>query len=124
MLRRLPVFVLRRVRCAMVRRARSGSRHQPDGIASASRLSAATRSSAGRSGLDHSPSMYASPAPTSPPTSIRTAAAVSWTWILLRKGSAGFGHRALGCVPCKTRVACGNVSRYFPDKVCNGLDDS
>ena len=81
MLRRLPALVLRRSRCPMVRRARSGSRHHPVGIARASRLRAATRSSAGRSGLDQCPSMYASPAPTSPPSSIRTAAVVSWTWI-------------------------------------------
>ena len=79
MLRRLPPSVFRRARWARVRRSRSGSRHQPSGIASASRFSAATRSSAGRSGLDHRPSMYASPAPTSPPEQHpHDGRAVSW----------------------------------------------
>ena len=55
MLRRLPATVLRRARWASVRWSRSGRRHQPVGSASASRLSAATRSSAGRSGLDQQP---------------------------------------------------------------------
>ena len=36
------------------------------------------RAAPARSGLDHRPSMYASPAPVSPPSSIRTSAAASW----------------------------------------------
>ena len=74
-------------RWARVRRSRSGTRHQPSGIASASRLRPASLSSAARSGLDHRPSMYASPAPTSPPSSIRTTAARSWIADLGRVGS-------------------------------------
>ena len=45
------------------------------------------RSRAGRSGLDHRPSMYASPAPVSPPTRIRVSA--SRSWIRISAASAG-----------------------------------
>ena len=42
-----------------------------------------------RSGLDQRPSMYASPPPVSPPTSIRTSASRSWMWISAASVDAG-----------------------------------
>ncbi len=85
MLRRLCLRVLRRARWASVRASWVGARHQPADSASDARFRAASSMRATRSGLDQSPSTYASPSPVSPFTRARTRARESWIRISPRR---------------------------------------
>ena len=113
-----PLRVFRRARWATVRGSWSGTRHQPCVSASAERFSAASSAARRGPGDDHRPSTYASPAPVSPWSRMRTAAASSWMWISaaplgrrVAEGPPAPSGRTTVSRPTRIRAAAARPSR-------------